>query len=112
MGIQLLKKGRPKAGTRGLIVLDIVGKRISPRASLAVGVARNHRTAAKNTRSDRIFFVLKGQMVVSDGKKSVSARPTQAIFVPRNTIYTQSGSFFAVIVSAPAFDKKFHKVLK
>ncbi|MFH1142612.1 MAG: hypothetical protein V1695_02770 [Candidatus Uhrbacteria bacterium] len=79
-------------------VLNLLTADDSDNVSLAVGSARDHKETT-NTTSDRVYYVLGGEMVVNDQL----AKKGDVVFVPANTEYNFKGSFETVLVNAPPF---------
>ena len=79
-------------------VLNLLTAEDSDNVSLAVGTAKDIDKTTKTT-SDRVYYVLEGEMVVDD----LVAKKGDVIFVPANIEYNFKGSFEAVLVNAPPF---------
>lgn len=91
-------------------VFDILNRSHNPQVSLVIGKAKDHHEITKNTASDRVYFVLKGKILVNNK----SAQKGNVIFIPRNTEYDLKGTFEVIIINSPAFDPKYDitKVIK
>lgn len=87
-------------------------KETSKKVSFAIAEAKEHSEICKNIKSDRIYYVLEGQLIVSEGSKVYVANPGDLIFIKANTPYHFKGSFKAILINAPAFDAKNEKILK
>jgi len=74
----------------------------SDKVSVAVGTATNH-TETTQTSSDRVYFVLKGQITVNG---ELVGQPGDIIYIPGNTSYDFEGTFKVVIINSPPFRKK------
>ncbi|MBU1111922.1 MAG: hypothetical protein ABIG93_00545 [archaeon] len=82
-------------------VINFVTKNLSENMSLAVGVGEQHFGTARSLRSDRVYYVLEGKLIVN---KKLFARVGDIIFVPKGEEYTLEGTFKAVVINTPAFD--------
>lgn len=95
-------------------ISNLLTKAISEKVSVVVSESKGHSEMARNKISDRIYYVLGGQLKVKQGGKELIANSDDLIFVPANTWYEFGGSFKAVLINAPAFDPKYdeYKLLK
>jgi ethanolamine utilization protein EutQ (cupin superfamily) len=73
----------------------------SDKVSLGVSEANNHVETTK-TSSDRAYYVLEGEIIVND---DFHAMPGDVIYISANTEYKFQGTFKAVIVNSPPFNK-------
>lgn len=73
----------------------------SDKVSLGVSEADNHVETTKAS-SDRAYYVLEGEIIVND---DFQARSGDVIYIPANTEYKFQGTFKAVIVNSPPFNK-------
>lgn len=79
---------------------------ISEKFSVAVGSAENHSETTKNLKSDRVYYVLEGELKVNDEVVGVG----DCVFIPKNEEYNFGGSFKALIVNYPAFKVEDEKI--
>ena len=93
-------------------VFNLLTKETSKKVSFALAEAKNHSEITKNVKSDRVYYVLEGQLIVSDGSNIYIANPGDLIFIEANTPYHFKGSFKAILINVPAFDAKNEKILK
>jgi len=93
-------------------VLNMITKETSKKVSFAVSEAENHSEITKNVKSDRIYYVLEGQLTVSQGNDVYTANPGDLIFIEVNTPYHFKGTFKAILINAPSFDQKNERILK
>ena len=82
-------------------VLNFLTVTDSDNVSLAVSEADNHVETTK-TSSDRAYYVLEGEIIVND---DFHAGIGDVIYIPANTEYKFQGTFKAVIVNSPPFNK-------
>ena len=80
--------------------------------SVAVAKAKKHNEITKNIKSDRIYYILNGKLIVKKGKKKFIAEHGNVIFIPKNTEYQFSGTFEAILINSPAFNPKNEKIIK
>jgi len=73
----------------------------SNNVSVAVGNALNHNETTK-TESDRVYFILEGEIVIDD----LIGKSGDILYIPKNTKYSFSGTFKAVIINSPPFKLK------
>jgi ethanolamine utilization protein EutQ (cupin superfamily) len=77
--------------------------------SMVISKATNHKEVAFNTKSDRLYYILKGEVKArnmnSEGaiEKEITAKTGDLIFISANTKYEFSGTFEAVQVLSPPF---------
>ena len=74
--------------------------------SVAVSKARNHSEITKNIKSERIYYILKGKLVLKRGNKKFVGEKGDIIFIPKNTEYQFQGTFEAILINSPAFRKE------
>ena len=112
--IRLIKKEQAEARkiNNTHTVFNLMTKEISKKVSVAVGEGVNHSEITKNIRSDRIYYVLEGQLTVVQGSEVFVANPGDLIFIEANTPYHFKGTFKAVLINAPAFDPKNEQIIK
>jgi len=82
-------------------VNNFVTKDFSKNVSLAIGVGQDYSGTSKSVRSDRVYYVTEGKLIVN---KDLVAEVGDVIFVPKGEEYSFEGTFKAVVVNAPAFD--------
>lgn len=108
MSIKVIRK--PEAVARKISdsyhVINFLTREASENVSLAIGQADNHSETTKNVRSDRIYYVIEGKLMVKQGEKEFVAEPGDVVFIPRNTEYGFGGSFRAILINSPAFNPK------
>ena len=108
MGIKIIKKneGITRKISETYKVTSLLTKDLSDNVSLSVGNAANHSETTKNIRSDRIYYILEGKLILEGDNKKFVAEKGDVIFIPHNTEYYFQGSFKAVLVCSPAFSSK------
>ena len=106
--ITLIKKdkGASRKIGKNYQVVNFLTEEDCKNLSVAVSKAKNHNEKTRNTKSHRVYYVLKGKLTVKQGKKSFVAGSGDSIFIPRNTKYQFHGTFEAVFINSPAFNKK------
>ncbi len=110
MGIKFI---RPKEGIKRQIsdsysVLNLLTSKDSDNISLSISKADNHKETTKTT-SDRIYYILKGKLVVND---DLIVRKWEVIFIPANTEYSFKWTFKAILLNSPPFKKKNESISK
>jgi mannose-6-phosphate isomerase-like protein (cupin superfamily) len=112
--VELFKKDQAKK--RGISasysVANFLTKKDCEEVSLAVSEARGHSETTKNTKSNRVYYLLEGELIVKKGEEEFRARPGDVIFVPRDTEYHFEGTFKAVLINSPAFDPKNEEIIE
>lgn len=112
--IKLIKKEQAEARkiSNTYTVLNMLTKEINKKVSVALAEGENHSEITKNIRSDRIYYVLEGQLTVAQGEEVYVANPGDVIFIEKNTPYHFKGTFKAVLINVPAFDPKDEQIIK
>ena len=112
--IKLIKKEEAESRkiSNSYTVFNLLTKEVSKKVSVAIGEAENHSEITKNVRSDRIYYVLEGQLTVVQGSEAHVANPGDIIFIEKNSPYHFKGTFKALLINVPAFDPKNEKVVK
>lgn len=87
-------------------VTNFLTKEHCKNLSVAISKARNHKEVTKNIKSDRVYYILTGNLVVSRGGKKFIAKKGDILFIPKNTKYQFQGTFEAVLINSPAFRKE------
>ena len=85
-------------------VFVMLSKEDSKKLSICLSKAKNHKEIAFNTKSDRIYYVTKGNVGIKTGEQEFKANEGDLIFISANTKYEFSGTFEAVQVLSPPFD--------
>ena len=100
--VQLIKKeeGKVRNISEGYEVNNFITKEISKKVSVAISSAQDYQKTTKNTESDRIYYVLKGKLIVNN---NLIAEVGDFIFVPKGEEYTFSGTFKTILINSPAF---------
>ena len=80
----------------------------SDQVSVAVGKAENHTETTENS-SDRVYFVLEGQISVND---NLVGEEGDVIYIPAKTTYGFKGTFKVIIINSPPFKKSSEKIQK
>jgi ethanolamine utilization protein EutQ (cupin superfamily) len=80
----------------------------SKKLSLALSKAVKHSEKCLNTKSDRVYFVLRGRLEVkpTKGMKWLVARPGDAVFIKAGSWYHFKGTFTAIQANAPSFNPR------
>jgi len=112
MKIKIIKKGE---GIKRKInetyeIINLLTKDDSKDLSFAISSAKNHRETTKNIKSDRIYYVLEGKLIVKQEDKEFVAEKGDLIYIPKKTEYGFEGTFKAILINSPAFDIKDEKV--
>jgi len=112
--IRLIKKEQAEARkiNNSYSVSNLLTKETSKKVSVSIGEAVNHSEITKNIRSDRIYYVLEGQLTVVQGTEVFVANPGDLIFIEANAPYHFKGTFRVVLINTPAFDPKNEQTVK
>lgn len=76
-------------------------------ASVAVFKVNGRHGKTKNTRSDRVYYVLKGRGQFLLEGKITPVKMTDVVIVPKDTSYDYKGKMELFLVHLPAYDKKY-----
>lgn len=87
-------------------VFGMLKKDLSKNVSLSIEKSKGHVEITRNMRSDRIYYVLEGQLRVIVGHESYIANTGELIFISKKTPYHFAGTFKAVLINVPAFDPR------
>lgn len=114
MSIQIIKKdqGIARRISESYRVTNFLTKDSTKNVSLAVSEATNHFETTKNVRSDRVYYVLEGKLIVKKDDKKFIAEPGDVIFIPKNTEYHFEGTFKAILINSPAFSTQDEQISK
>jgi len=112
--IKLIKKEQAEARkvNNSHTVSNLLTKETNKKISFAIGEGVNHSEITKNIRSDRIYYVLEGQLTVVQGTEVYVANPGDLIFIEADTPYHFKGTFKVVLINTPAFDPKNEQTIK
>ena len=112
MKIKLIKKdeGISRKISNSYEVKNLVTKDTSNKISLAISNAKEHSEITKNKRSDRIYYILKGRLIVKEKDNELIADKGDAIFIPANTNYIFKGTFKAILINSPTFNPNDEKI--
>ena len=114
MEIKFIKKneGIARKISETYQVTNFLTKDSSENISLAVSKATNHSETTKNIRSDRVYYILEGKLIVRKDNKEFVAELGDVIFIPKNTEYHFEGTFKAILVNSPAFRPEDEQISK
>jgi ethanolamine utilization protein EutQ (cupin superfamily) len=106
MEIKIIKKSEAEARkiNETYKVVNFLTRDISENVSLAIGHATNHSETTKNIRSDRVYYILDGRLMIKQNDKDLIAEQGDVIFIPKNTEYHFEGTFKTILVNSPAFN--------
>lgn len=107
--IKKLKRKRPRKVAKSYYIYEILTRSDNKKFSFVFCRAKKHKETCLNTRSSRAYYILKGQIRVKSGKKTLTAKKGEAIFISVNTKYTFSGTFDAIQIMSPPFNPKYDK---
>jgi len=85
-------------------VFVMLSKKYSTNLSMCLSKAKNHKEIALNTKSDRIYYIIKGRVKIKAEGQEFEASKGDLIFISANTRYEFGGTFEAVQVLSPPFD--------
>ncbi len=74
--------------------------------------AKDHSEVTKNIKSDRIYYVLSGKLIIKENKRKLVAKKGDLVFIPKNTKYYFGGTFKTILINSPPFDPKNEKIFK
>lgn len=93
-------------------VTNLIVKQDSKDISLAISKAENHSEITENIKSDRIYYILEGELVVKTDNKKFVVQKGDSLFIPKNTKYQFEGTFRAILINSPAFDSQDERISK
>jgi mannose-6-phosphate isomerase class I len=88
--------------TKNKKAANLITKEISGDLSLAVLEGVNYSEKEISAYS-RIYYVLKGNLILNFGEEDHSLAPGDACFISKGTKYKMKGTFKAIAVNQPAF---------
>lgn len=91
------------------MITNLLTKEETKLVSVVTATAKKHNETTRNSKSARVYYVLRGTFVLFQGKRKLLAKKGDIIFIPKNVRYTFGGTFEAVIINTPAFNVKFDK---
>jgi ethanolamine utilization protein EutQ (cupin superfamily) len=100
------KEGTKREVSPTYIINNLLTKELSSNVSLVEGTSKNHREITKGINNDRIYYILKGKMIIL-GKENISVEEGDVLFISKGTEYEFEGTFKTIIVNVPAFDPKY-----
>ncbi len=86
-------------------VTNYLTNKTSKNISCAISKAKNHSEITKTNESDRVYYILKGKLLITVDNKKIKINEGDMIFIPKNTEYQFGGTFKAVLINSPAFKK-------
>lgn len=86
-------------------VFGMISKKDSNKLDVCLSKAKNHVEIALNTKSDRIYYITEGKVNVESNGVKIEASEGDLVFIPANTKYKFSGTFEAIQVMSPPFDR-------
>ncbi|NIM46549.1 MAG: hypothetical protein GTN40_00090 [Candidatus Aenigmarchaeota archaeon] len=84
-------------------IYDLITKIDSPDVSVVLGRANNHYEITKNTKSDRIYYILSGTLIINKQR----IEKGEVVYIPKDTEYQFEGTFETLVINSPAFDPKY-----
>jgi len=90
-------------------VKNMLTKQECENVSVAVSSAIGHKETTKSEVSDRVYYIIEGELKV---EPELIAKKGDILFIPKNTEYSFSGTFKAVLINAPAFSFDKEKIKK
>ena len=85
-------------------VFAMLSKEDSKNLSMCLSKAKDHKEIALNTKSDRIYYIIKGKVKIEVEGQKFEANKGDLVFISANTKYKFTGTFEAVQVLSPPFD--------
>jgi len=82
--------------------VNYITKDISPEVSLSVITASDF-TKVQAVKSNRIYFVLEGELELNFDDKLIKLRANDSCFIAKGTEYAMAGTFKAIVVNQPAY---------
>jgi len=86
-------------------IFGMLSKEDSKNLSMCISKAKNHKEIALNTKSDRFYYIIDGKVRVETEGQTFDAIKGDLVFISANTKYKFSGTFEAVQVLSPPFDR-------
>ena len=100
------KQGVGRKISKSYLVVNFLTGKDCKNLSVAVSKAKKHKEITKNIKSDRVYYILKGKLVLKSKNKRFVAEKGDILFIPKNTRYQFQGTFEAVLINSPAFKKE------
>jgi len=91
-------------------VNNLLTRNSSDNVSVGISEASNHSETTRNIRSDRVYYVLEGKLIVKKYNKEFDVNVGDLVFIPKNTEYYFEGTFKAVVINSPAFNTEDEKI--
>lgn len=109
MEIKIIRKeeGVKRKINENYEITNFLTKDNSKDVSFAISDAKNHKETTKNVKSERIYFVLEGKIIIN---KELIAEKGDLVFIPKNTEYSFEGTFKTILINSPAFDIKDERI--
>lgn len=109
MSIKLIKN---KSGTLREVaktykILNLLTSDECSKLSIAIGNAVNHSETTV-TQGVRVYYIMEGEMLIN---RSIKGKKGDVIHIPPKTKYGIEGTFNAMIINSPAFDKNADKTI-
>ena len=114
MEIKLIKKnkGITREISKTYQVTNFLTEKLSENISVAISEAVNHSEITKNIKSDRVYYILEGKLIVKKDGKEFIAKSGDVIFIPKNTEYHFSGTFKTILINSPSFNSRDEQIKK
>jgi len=81
-------------------------------ASVAFITLKGTNCKVRNKRSDSFYFILKGNGVFDVDGKKYKVKKGDLVFIPKGTVYFDSGNMDMVVFCNPRFEAKSVEYLK
>lgn len=95
-----------------ITIRNYITKEISPNFSLAVSKLSGKHSKTLNEKSDRAYFIIKGNGIVEVGTEKGSISEGDAVYIPHNTPHSIKGELTYVVINSPAFNPQNEKTLE
>jgi ethanolamine utilization protein EutQ (cupin superfamily) len=103
------KDATKRAVAKTYSIYGMLEAKDSKHMSACISKAIKHKETTINTKSDRFYYILKGTVKVSANGKTFIANKGDIVFIPAKTKYHFSGTFDALQVLSPPFNRIYDK---
>ncbi len=89
-------------------VKNFITSEHSQKLSVATSEGKNHKEMTK-TSSDRVYYILEGKITINE---TIKGKSGDLILIPANTEYKFVGTFKAILINSPPFQKANEHIIK
>lgn len=103
MGTKIIKQedGVIRKISESYSILNLLTSDLSEKLSLSISEAKDHNETTQTT-SERVYYILEGKVIIDD---NLIVKEGELVFISANTKYNFQGTFKAILINSPSFDK-------